>query len=137
MKMNFAAVLKPAQTPLEPKVQAPKYVKEGWVNLRDFAARNSRAEEDDGRAMDARAMDARAMDARLKEAAVVMRRRWDRWNHDHGVDYDYDRECSCSEGPSDDDDGGDGWGDDAWGDDRGELFDRDYQCTKKTTLHLH
>ena len=121
--MNYAAVLKPKTPALNRPAPTLNHLKEGWVNLRDFApaAKKAAAAPED-------------LDARLKEAAGTMRRRWDRWNADHGIDYDYDRECSCSDGSSDDD--GDDGGHACAGDDDAE-FDRDYQYIKKTTLLTH
>ena len=120
--MNYAAVLKPKDPAARP-LPTLNHLKEGWVNLRDYAP-----------ASKSKGAPAENLDARLKEAAVSMRRRWDRWNADHGIDYDYDRECSCSDGSSDDD-GDDGGNAAAVYDDA--EFDRDYQYIKKTTLVTH
>ena len=136
--MNFAAVLKPKAPAVRP---APtlNHLREGWVNLRDYkpAAAAAAAATAAAAAAATKKGDAtfpETLDARLKEAAVTMRRRWDRWNADHGIDYDYDRECSCSDGSSDDD-GDDGGFAAAVYDDA--EFDRDYQYIKKTTLVTH
>jgi hypothetical protein len=126
--MNYAAVLKPNAPALNRPAPTLNHLKEGWVNLRAYTPGATSSKKSDA------ALAAETLDARLKEAAVTMRRRWDRWNADHGIDYDYDRECSCSDGSSDDDgeDGGYACG----GDDDAE-FDRDYQYIKKTTLVTH
>ena len=120
--MNYAAVLKPKKATVP--AEEARYLKKGWVNLRDYdyeSSKPKRAPEED-------------MDAKLKEAAVALRRRWDRWNEEHGIDYDYDRECSCSDVSSDTEDSDDENG--AAADEDGD-FDRDYQYIKKTTLITH
>ena len=115
--MNYAAILKPS--PAEKSAASPRYLKEGWVNLRHWKPAPKPPAEPD-------------LDARLKAAAVALRRQWDQWNADHGVDYDYDRECSCSDGSSDDDaDEGQDEGD-ALNEDHD--LDKDDQYLKKTTL---
>jgi len=124
--MNFAAVLKP-KAPVAEEVATPRYEKKGWVNLRDWKPEPKKAPQEQD-------SDAR-LDARLKAAAVALRRRWDQWNADHGIEYDYDRECSCSDRTSDNDDDGSEDGDGAAHED-GD-FDKDYQYIKKTTLVTH
>ena len=66
---------------------------------------------------------------------MALRRRWDQWNADHGIEYDYDRECSCSDGSSDDEN--DEANDDADAHNDDLDFDKDYQYLKKTTLVTH
>ena len=83
--MNYAAVLKP-QAPVNRPAPTLNHLKEGWVNLRDYTPSATASKKGDA------ALAAETLDARLKEAAVTMRRRWDRWNADHGIDYDYDRD---------------------------------------------
>jgi hypothetical protein len=55
---------------------------QGWINLRNYVPKKQRvltkAEED------------AVFDRRLREAAVIMRRRWDKWNEEHGLEVDYD-----------------------------------------------
>lgn len=124
--MNYAAVLKPKQPPA-PRAEDPKRLKEGWINLRDYKPPSAASKKKE-------ATDAETLDLRLKEAAVTMRRRWDRWNADHGIDFDYDRECSCSDASSDDDRDEGGFAAAVYDD---AEFDRDYQYIKKTTLVTH
>ena len=129
--MNYAAVLKPK--PIQVAEKTAPYLKDGWVNLRDWKPEGSK--QKGGKAVEKDKDNDNNMDTRLKEAAVVLRKRWDQWNADHGIEYDYDRECSCSEGSSDEDT-----------DEENKLngaldeecdFDRDYQYIKKTTLVTH
>lgn len=131
--MSYAAVLKPQAKPKKTTKTGigiesldRMYAERGWANLRTSGPLLPKSEKSD----------AQVLDARLKEAAVLMRRRWDQWNADHGVEYDYDRECSCSDGSSDADDDDHGGFDDEAGF-VSTAFDHDYQYIKKVTLVNH
>jgi hypothetical protein len=54
-------------------------MKPGWVNLRHY--RPDEKKEKDVPV---------DLDKRFREAAVVLRRRWDRWNEERGLEVDYD-----------------------------------------------
>jgi hypothetical protein len=128
-KMSYAAVLKPQAKPKKTtKTESldRAYAEKGWANLRTS-----------GPLLKPEKSDAQVLDARLKEAAVLMRRRWDRWNADHGIEYDYDRECSCSEGSSDADEDDFAGADDPTSGFVSTAFDHDYQYIKKVTLVNH
>ena len=120
--MNYAAVVslkKAAPVPL--KTLDPR-----WVNLREYFAQGG-LERDLEKQKEKEEQNKMDLDARLKEAAVVMRRRWDRWNADHGIEYDYDQEEACSTSDGEDRKEGD---DENVSDD----FDmnEDYNCAKKS-----
>ncbi len=65
------------------------------------------------------------MDARFKQAAVVMRRRWDAYNEAHGIEVDYDTLSvdypydSSGDDARDDDGWEEGWDEDVADDDAG------------------
>jgi hypothetical protein len=72
------------------------------------------------------------MDERLKRAASIMRKRWDQWNADHGIEYDYDQCDGCHfSDDTDDENNESGWNDDDR-DKEDDEFYADYCYTKKS-----
>ena len=127
--MNFAAVLKPdAPKPLAKKCENNvRHLQPGWVNLREESVKPTQDRDKDKDKEKNKEID--DLDARFKRAAIEMRRRWDRWNADHGIEYDYDQGAGLW---SDTDDEG---GDEAvWFEEenRSDEFYNDYCSTKKS-----
>jgi len=127
--MNFAAVLKPdAPKPAKKEQSKERHLQPGWVNLREELAKPREEKEknnDKNKDTDKDINDV-DLDARFKRAAIEMRRRWDRWNAEHGIEYDYDQ---GSWSDTDDEVGDEA----AWFEDenRSDEFYNDYCSTKK------
>ena len=118
--MSYASIVSLKKAAPVPSVDAmdPK-----WVNLREYFSKGGLQE----REREKEKQNNLNLDARLKEAAAVMRRRWDRWNADHGIEYDYDQEDACSTSDGEDRKEGE---DENISDDLD--FNEDYNCVKKS-----